>query len=255
MQLDHSLERTVFITARRDLIFRFLSDSSRFEQWFGPGSTIDPKPGGAVTVKFPGNVAVSGQVIEVTEGDLISFTWGYDAPGKPIPPGGSRITVRLRAMSGGTFVDLRHEVADAKTRDEHVQGWRYHLSLLANAVTREAHAAAATRADRWFDAWAERDAARRTSLFAEIATPDVVFHDSFSALQGIEDLVQHSGATQVHMPDMKISRDGEAEQCQGTAVVSWAAKAADGTVKGRGKNVFDFNPDGKITRVVGLWAR
>jgi hypothetical protein len=57
----------------------------------------------------------------------------------------------------------------------------------------------------------------------------------------------------MHMPGLRLERDGEARQCQGTAVVDWVARASDGQEKSRGTNVFDLAPDGRIARVIGLW--
>jgi hypothetical protein len=55
------------------------------------------------------------------------------------------------------------------------------------------------------------------------------------------------------MPGVRLEREGEVRQCQGTAVVDWLARAADGQERGKGTNVFDLAPDGRIARAVGLW--
>jgi len=47
--LPHSLNRAVVIRARRETVFRFFPDSTRFAAWWGSGSAIEPRPGGAVT--------------------------------------------------------------------------------------------------------------------------------------------------------------------------------------------------------------
>ena len=41
--LDHVVERTVTIAARRETVFRYFTDSERFAAWWGAGSTIDPR--------------------------------------------------------------------------------------------------------------------------------------------------------------------------------------------------------------------
>ena len=41
---------------------------------------------------------------------------------------------RLDSHPAGTLVQLTHEFADAAVRDHHVQGWRFQLSLFANAM-------------------------------------------------------------------------------------------------------------------------
>jgi len=85
-------------------------------------------------------------------------------------------------------------------------------------------------------------------------TDDVTFADAFSCTAGIDDLVAHLAAAQMHMPGIVLSRTGDVRQCQGTAVVDWEARGADGAARGKGTNVFDLAPDGRIGRVVGFWG-
>jgi len=51
--------------------------------------------------------------------------------------GASRVTIDLTPTPAGTRVSLRHEFADESVRDQHVQGWRYQLSVFANVVGAE----------------------------------------------------------------------------------------------------------------------
>src|SRR5262245_42080974 len=82
----------------------------------------------------------------------------------------------------------------AAGRDEHVQGWRYQLSLFSNAVTNDANSGASASVDRWFAMWSEPDAGARERTLRDIAIPTVTFRDQFSLVDGIEDLVPHIGA-------------------------------------------------------------
>jgi len=43
-------------------------------------------------------------------------------------------------------------------------------------------------------------------------------------------------------------------QCQGMAVVDWVAQGPDGSPRGKGTNVFELAPDGRVRRVVGFWG-
>ena len=58
----------------------------------------------------------------------------------------------------------------------------------------------------------------------------------------------------MHMPGIALVREGEVRHCQGTAVAAWSARKADGTAVGKGTHVYDLAPEGRITRVVGLWS-
>jgi len=251
--LPFRLERAILIHATPETVFRFFTDSARFASWWGPGSTIDPQPGGRVHIKHPGGAESLGEIVEMQAPQRIVFTYGF-ASGKPIPPGSSRVTIRLEPERAGTRLHLLHELADEQARNEHAQGWRFQLSLFANAVADEVNADAARVADAWFDAWSNPDAAKRESILTSIATPDVRFQDRFSNLEGMTDLLPHLEAAQRFMPGLRMRRDGAARHCQGMALVDWVVSGTDGAERGRGTNAFVFTPTGRIEWVTGFWT-
>ena len=249
----HRLDRSVFILAKPDTVFAYFQDSARWASWWGAGSTIEPRPGGKVYVRHPNAVEALGEVVDIKAPERIVFTYGY-ASGTPMGPGESLVTIHLAREASGTRLTLTHELADAAARDQHVQGWRYQLSVFANLVSNELHANAAERADAWFSAWAEPDDAKRRRDFEAIAAPAVRFGDRYSMLEGIDEVTLHAGAAQKFMPGMRLQRDGNARHCLGTALVNWTVPGPDGTPKAHGTNVFTFGADGKITAVTGLWS-
>jgi len=253
MNLPFAIDRTVLIRARRATVFSFFTDNERFASWWGQGSTIDARPGGAVRICYPGNTIASGQVVEVEAGRRIVFTYGYEGANAPIPPGGSRVTIQLQDDPHGTRVVFQHEVHDAEVRDHHVQGWRYHLSVFANVASAAEHRGVEPVVDAWVAAWNETDAAKRRGLLAGCCTEDVAFRDSWSALQGIDDLVPHIGGAQQFMPGITLARRGPARVCQGTALADWVMQRADTTIAA-GTSVFELTPDGRIRAAVGVRA-
>ena len=90
MNLPHSLDRSITIRAPRDVVFSFFTENERWANWWGAGSTIDPKVGGHVSIKLPGNIEVVGEVVEIQRPSQLVFTYGF-ASGQPIPPGGSLV--------------------------------------------------------------------------------------------------------------------------------------------------------------------
>ena len=62
--LPHALDREVFIRARPATVFGFFTDSARWAAWWGAGSTIDPRPGGRVVIRYPNAVEAGGEVLE-----------------------------------------------------------------------------------------------------------------------------------------------------------------------------------------------
>ena len=251
--LDHSLERTVTISARRETVFAHFTDSVRFAAWWGAGSSVDARPGGDLRICYPNRVVAAGQVVEVEPPRRIVFTYGYADPGKGLAPGASRVTVTLDETPAGTSMRLRHDLPDAGMRDEHSPGWRFQLSLLANVAAREAHAGVAAAIDRYFAAWNTVDAPARRQALADAVSDDVTFRDPYAAVAGRDELADHIGAVHTFMPGMVLARAGEARQCQGTALCDWTASAADGKPRGSGTNVFTLAPDGRIATCVGFW--
>ncbi len=146
-----------------------------------------------------------------------------------------------------------HAFADAAVRDEHIQGWRYQLSVFANVVADEIHHDAGSLADAWFAAWAEPDGTARAAALAAIAAAAVRMRDRFSCVEGLDELTQHIAAAQRFMPGMRIVRNGDVRHCQGTVLAEWTASGPDGAPRGQGTNVFNLGPDGRIESVTGFW--
>jgi uncharacterized protein YndB with AHSA1/START domain len=251
-ELAHQLDRTVVIRAPREAVFRYFTDSARWAAWWGQGSSIDTRPGGGVRIVYPGGTEATGEVVEVASPERIVFTYGYTS-GTPIGPGESRVTIRLEPHREGTRLVLVHLFADPSVRDQHVQGWRYQLSLFSNVVVDEANAGAAGVVDAWFAAWAIENDAERQAALTSIAAEDVQFRDRFSAIDGLGELVAHIGGALRFMPGVRMQRAGAVRHCQGTAIADWQAVGPDGAPRGSGSNVFVFGPGVRISSVIGFW--
>lgn len=249
--LPHLVEQTLDIDAERETVFRFFTDPARWASWWGPGSTIDPRAGGAVLICYPGGVQVSGEVVDIVAPERLVFTYGY-ASGTPIPPGSSLVTIRLEPAGAATRLRLSHAFAEPEVRDQHAQGWRYQLSLFANAVADDLHAGAADLVHAWYRAWSAEPEAIEAGM-RTIATPSVRLRDRFSAIEGLDALVQHVSAARRFMPGLSIHPDGDVRHCQGMVLSDWVARMPDGTGKFRGTNVFLLAPDRRIASVTGFW--
>jgi uncharacterized protein YndB with AHSA1/START domain len=250
-ELPCNLNRTVVIRASRQIVFRFFTDSARRASWWGAGSTIDANPGGKVYIRHPNGIEVTGEILEVRESERIVFTYGY-ASGKPIPPGGSRVTISLEPDKDGTRLHLLHQFPEAAPRDEHVQGWRFQLSLFGNVVANEAYAGAQDVVDGWFEAWTVADEHLRLEALTRIVTPEISFRDRYSLLDGVADLTAHIAASLRFMPGIAMRRKGAVRHCQGTVLADWVAVNGDGRELMSGTNVFVLAADGRISSVVGV---
>ena len=251
--LPHRLDRTLVIRARPATVFQFFTDSNDWAAWWGAGSSIDARPGGQMRIRHPNGVEVTGEVVDVHPPERIVFTYGF-VSGTPIPPGGSRVTIQLDPHPTGTLLQLTHEFADEQARDEHVQGWRFQLSLFANAIAHRNDDAATATVDRWFSAWSDPDSTTREGTLAGIASTEIRFRDKFSAVAGADDVKAHLAAVHRFMPGMRLERQGDVRHCQWHALADWVALTREGQERGRGTNLFVFDADGRIAEVTGFWS-
>jgi uncharacterized protein YndB with AHSA1/START domain len=252
--LEHVVERTILILAKRETVFRFFTDSARFASWWGAGSSIDAREGGAVVIRYPNGETASGEILSISPPEEIVFTYGYDAPGKLIAPGGSTVRIGFEARRGGTLVNLRHEVDSAKVKAAHVAGWRHQLALFSNAVSNELAESLAGVLDSYFAAWNGKSAGERAKALDASVSDDVTLRDAYAALFSRAELEEHLAIVPIYMPGMTLKRTGSPRHCQGTGTVDWVMEGPDGAVRGRGTNVFDVAEDGRLLRIVGLWG-
>lgn len=146
-----NVERRVWIDARPEVVFQFLSDSERIAQWMGTPTTWDARPGGLLTIAVDGVHPVSGSFLEVDPPRRIVFTWGWELPEYGVPPGGSTVEIDLLPDGDGSVLHLRHHGIPGDP-DENIEGWMPYLERLKSAVV----TASPTRKDQYMS---ERSAA------------------------------------------------------------------------------------------------
>ena len=160
MKLPYNLKRDVTIQAAPETVFGFFTDNARWASWWGAGSTIEPRPGGAIYIRHPNGVENSGEVLEIRPPDQIVFSFGYPS-GKPYSPEESRVTIQLARAGGVTRLSLFHELADEAARDQLIQGWRFQLSVFGNVVANQVYSGVQDLVDEWFGLYTIADEAHR----------------------------------------------------------------------------------------------
>ena len=181
--------------------------------------------------------------------ERIAFTFGYEGPGKPIPPGGSLVTITVTPIPSGTRLQLRHVVGAEQIRDDHVRGWRYQLARFASVVADDVFAGAADRCAAWFTAWSADDP---RSALAAIVTDDVRFRDGNGDSYGLDELVEHVTAVRRFMPGVRLEPRGVPRRSHDVAIADWAIVDPAGAVRQTGSNVVRFASDGRIADVVAV---
>lgn len=249
--MNESIERNIVIRARLTTVWSFFSDSERFARWWGEGSVIEAKIGGAVKICYPGGATVSGEVLAIEAPHAIVFSYGYDDPNKPLRPGESTVRVKLSEHPLGTLVELRHELPSRELADMHVPGWRYQLSVFAKVAHALQHEGREAIVDAWFAAWNGSDDESRARDLTRAAVDEVEFADNFAYLRGRDELLGQLAALAVHMPGVTLARVGALRYAQGTALCDFEARRGEQMMMS-GTNVFEFAPDGRVARVVGI---
>jgi uncharacterized protein YndB with AHSA1/START domain len=245
------LDRSVVIHAEPNVVFRFFEESERWASWWGAHSTIESKPHGRVLIRHAQGMDVVGEVIEVDPPKRIVFSYGF-LDRKASPAGDSRVTIALEPLGQSTRLHLTHEFNDAAARDEHVQGWRFQLSLFANVVANEIHAGVAQAVDGWFSAWSIADPIARRDAFARVSSTDIGLRDRFSLIDGLDDLVAHTAAYQRFFPGIRFERRGDVRHCQGVVLADWLTHADEGTARLNGTCCFTFNTDNQIEAAINF---
>ncbi len=254
MSTSPTIERHVLLRAMRATTFGFLSDSQRFAAWWWAGSKLEPRVGGQVLIRFVNGIEVGGEVFEFNAGEGVAFTYGFKDSSKRPAWGASRVRLSLADQPEGTALALLHEFPDVSSRDQHVDGWRYQLAVLAGLVAKEQHAGLTAKVDGWLAAWSSDDASERAWLLGNATMETVTFRDAWALVAGRDDLLAHVAAAKRHMPKVRLERVGEPRHVQGLALVDWQAIGADGKSTLRGTNAFELAPDGRIAGGVGFSA-
>lgn len=129
------VERHIHIQARPETIFPFFTDPAKLLQWKGVRATLEPRAGGLFRVEFNGRDVVSGRYVEITPHSRVVFTWGWEGPASPLPPGASTVEITLTADAAGTLVHLRHSgLPTPEAVHSHTEGWEHFLPRLVQAA-------------------------------------------------------------------------------------------------------------------------
>jgi uncharacterized protein YndB with AHSA1/START domain len=119
------------VTAGPEAVYRYFTDSQLWMRWQGIEADIDLRPGGIFRVNVTGDGFASGRFTEVIENRRIVFTWGWEHPESPLPPGSSSVAIDLVPTDGGTLIRLTHSGLPPETIDEHSVGWENYAARLA----------------------------------------------------------------------------------------------------------------------------
>lgn len=132
-----SCDRTV--PAPVDVVWSLVSTEQGLNDWMSVESEIDLRPGGRVRWTHDNGWVVAGTVREVEPFRRLSFTYGWERGGFPVPLESSVVTIELTARGAATEVAVRHEGLTEEMAQQHDGGWAIFIGRLAECA--EARAA------------------------------------------------------------------------------------------------------------------
>lgn len=119
------------MAAPPERVYEYLTDQERWQQWQGVDVSLDPVPGGALTIEMGEGSVASGRFVELVPNRRVVFTWGWKDGAHGVPPGSSTVTIDLLPEGDGTLVRLTHSGLPPAAREPHLGGWEHHVERLA----------------------------------------------------------------------------------------------------------------------------
>jgi uncharacterized protein YndB with AHSA1/START domain len=127
--------REVVIAASPSTIFPFLIDPTQHQLWMGTEVDIEPHPGGKFRFLAMASHPGVGTYLEVVPDEKVVFTFGWDEPDHPIPPGSTEVEIILLPEGDKTRVRLSHRGLPEDAVGDHSNGWDFYLNRLEIVAT------------------------------------------------------------------------------------------------------------------------
>ena len=131
------VEREILIAASPETVFAFLVDPALMANWFGIEHKLDPRPGGAFSVRVARGHRAKGVFTDVVPYSRVAFTWGWESKDPSLAmlrPGESLLEIELEPREGSTLVRLRHSRLPKGISKIHGDRWSYYLGRLQSAI-------------------------------------------------------------------------------------------------------------------------
>ena len=129
------LVHEIVVDASPGTIYELLTVADEHVRWMGTEAKLDPRPGGTYRVLVAGAYPAAGEFVEVVPHQKVVFTFGWDAPANPVPPGSSTIEISLHPEGSKTRVRLVHRDLPEEVVGEHTHGWAHYLGRLSAAAS------------------------------------------------------------------------------------------------------------------------
>lgn len=119
------------IAAPIDLVWRLVTTPDGLNEWMSVEATIDLRVGGSIRWVHDNGWVVAGTIREVTTMRRLTFTFGWEKGGFPVPLESSVVTIELTPRGTVTELAVRHDELTTKMAVQHTEGWTMFVGLLA----------------------------------------------------------------------------------------------------------------------------
>lgn len=126
--------KEIVVKAPPAKVFPYLTDPDLMVQWLGSETSMSPVVGGELRIRCQGHPGV-GEFTEIVTNEKVIFTFGWDEPGHPIPPGSTEVEISLTPEGEDTLVRLTHRGLPEDAVADHTNGWGFYLDRLEKVMS------------------------------------------------------------------------------------------------------------------------
>lgn len=127
--MTDTFRTTLEVAATPDRVFDHFVQPELLIRWMGDAARLEARDGGLFAVDING-VIIRGSYVRIERPHLIEIAWG-EAGNAMMPPGATRLVVRLSPRGAGTLLELEHGGLTPAEAAKHRAGWPHFLSRLA----------------------------------------------------------------------------------------------------------------------------
>lgn len=131
--MSETYRTSIEIAAAPDRVFDYFVDPELLVRWMGDFARLEARAGGLFAVDING-VIIRGHYVRVERPSLLEIAWG-EAGNEAMPPGATRLVVRLVPSGRGTRVELEHSGLSPGEAKKHAVGWPHFVERLAAAAS------------------------------------------------------------------------------------------------------------------------
>ena len=126
--MSETFRTEIEIAASPETVFDYFVRPELLVRWMGDFARLEAKDGGLFAVDVNG-VIIRGSYVRLEPPNYIEIAWG-EAGNEEMPPGSTRLVIRLEARGAGTFLRLEHNGLAESEAAKHAVGWPHFLERL-----------------------------------------------------------------------------------------------------------------------------